>query len=487
MNNGISKTIVLATVTARYTHTAIGLRWLYANMGPWQDQTVVREFVLGTPPLQIVESILSHHPRIVGLGVYIWNIDVLTQVGKALKAIRPDITLVLGGPEISYEYEKEPLFHAADYLICGEAERAFPELTKRILNGEIIGEKVISADCPPLETLQLPYRTYTDEDIAKRIIYVESTRGCPFRCAFCLSSREPALRTFPEPALMSELHLLIMRGVKRFTFVDRTFNLDETHVKPLLRFFLDHWTDGMQLHLEILPDRLTKNMIDVLAQFPEKALYLEAGIQTTTPEVLEAIARYQDVAQSLTNLGVVLKQTRAEVHIDLVAGLPHETINTFRDAFNHVFSLRPRVIQLGILKRLKGTAIASETYAKTLTFADYPPYELLQSAWIPFEQMQQLKRMARYLDLFYNSGNFARSINLLASSGDTPFDAFNEFSSFLWNATGRTHEFSLATLHRFLYEYLMLRKRDSAHEIMDAIEKDYHQRPGRKEKLHLPS
>ncbi|HOJ32118.1 MAG TPA: DUF4080 domain-containing protein [Candidatus Hydrogenedentes bacterium] len=486
MNTHKDISIVLATVNARYTHTAFGLRWIYANMGPLQAVTRVQEFVLGQPPLEIVEAILAANPHIVGLGVYIWNIGVLTQVAEVLKALRPDIILVVGGPEISYEYEKERLFHVADYLVQGEGEQVFPAMAHRLLNGETLRGKVVTSEPLDVNALAFPYDTYGEEDLAQRIIYVESSRGCPFRCAFCLSSRDSQVREFDIERLFPAFDRLLERGARRFTFVDRTFNLFPARSECILRFFRERWREGMQLHLEILPDRLTESTIEVLSGFPPGGLYLEAGIQTTTPAALEAIERYQDVNKGLENLRAVRERTCAEVHVDLVAGLPYETLETFLCALDNVLALQPAVIQLGILKRLKGTAITKYGESGAIVFAPYPPYEVLETTWISFEEMQRLKRLARYLEIFYNSHYFPASLKLLERAGNSPAKAYVSFADFLWSAARRTHELSLASRAGYLYQFLVAHRVDAPEVLAQTIQEDYHRRPGRKERLPLP-
>lgn len=477
--------IVLATVNARYTHTAFGLRWLHANMGVLRDKTVVREFALGQPPLEIVESVLAHHPRVIGLGVYIWNVAVLTQVAQAIKAIRPDLTLVVGGPEISYEYETAPLFGTADYLIRGEAEHAFAALAARVLNGERPSEKVITPELPDLDALHLPYDGYAPDDIAQRMIYVETSRGCPFRCEFCLSSIDPCVREFALEPVLRAMARLIERGARRFTFVDRTFNLREARVEAVLSFFLDHWQDGIQLHFEILPDRLTEAMIQLFGRFPAGALYLETGVQTLDPQVQEAVSRRQDVQATLRTIARLRADTGAILHIDLVAGLPGETWQSFKAGFDAVIELRPHVIQLGILKRLKGAPIRRHETAGRLVFALHPPYEILQTDTLSFQEMQRIKRLARYLDLYYNSGNFPRTLPILHRARPSAFDAYMALSDALWAGTGRTHEFSLSELARWLYRFLRDSEVEDPGVIASTIEDDYHRFPGRRDRLRL--
>ena len=291
--------ILLATANARYTHPAFGLRWLWANLGPLRAHAAIREYTLSQSPLDIAEDLLRLNPRIIGLSVHIWNVTLLTEVARIIKTVSPETVLVIGGPEVSYEYEGTPIFAAADYLIRGEGEVAFAALAKDLLEGRKPPEKVIAAEPPDLAGLVLPYKAYSDEDLARRLTYVEASRGCPFGCEFCLSSLDARVREFPLERFLDALSDLIERGARRIKFVDRTFNLRAERVEAILDFFKRNWRDGMVVHFEILPDRLSERMLEQIAAFPPGNLHLEVGVQSLNPASLEAIGRRQDIDQTL--------------------------------------------------------------------------------------------------------------------------------------------------------------------------------------------
>jgi radical SAM superfamily enzyme YgiQ (UPF0313 family) len=473
--------IVLATVIARYSHAAFGIRWLWANLGTLRERCVLREFNLNQSALEIAEQLVALKPRIIGLSVHIWNVALLTQVAEIIKVVRPEIVVVIGGPEVSYEFEDTPIFAAADYLIRGEGELAFARLARDTLDGRASQEKVITAAPPALEDLVPPYDAYTDEDLAQRLTYVEASRGCPFRCEFCLSSLEPRVREFPLGPFLEAMERLIERGARRFKFVDRTFNLRAERVDAILDFFLGHRRDGMSVHFEIVPDRLTDHMLRRIAEFPPSGLHLEVGVQSLNEASLAAIGRRQDTEKTLANIRFLCEETDALVHADLVVGLPEETWQTLASGFDRLVALRPHELQVGVLKRLKGTSIGRHP----IVFAKQPPYEILQNEHLDFEQVQRLKRFARYFDLYYNSGNFPESLAFLWRARDSAFDAFMAFSDGLWSATGRTHEFPLSQLARHLYSFLAEARVGEPREIADTIRRDYHRVSGRKERLEL--
>ncbi|HNR31345.1 MAG TPA: DUF4080 domain-containing protein [Candidatus Hydrogenedentes bacterium] len=477
--------IVLATINARYTHTAYGLRCVWSALGDLRAVTAIREFTLEHPPLDIAERLLTDNPEIIGLGVYIWNVAAMTRVVQAIKAVRPEVVVVLGGPEVGYEYEDTPIFAWADYLVRGEGEEAFPALAAAVLGGEPPPEKVISAPPADLARLPLPYDAYTPEDIEKRVVYVEASRGCPFDCEFCLSALDERVREFPMNAFLEALGRLIARGARRINFVDRTFNLKPRRVAALLAFLHEHWRDGLRVHFEIVPDRLSPAMLEWMARFPAGGLHLEVGVQTFHPEAQAAISRRQNLEKTEETLRFLRTQTGALLHADLVAGLPCETWDSFGAGFDRLTALEPHEIQVGILKRLKGAPIARHIPTHAMAFADTPPYEILQTDLLDFAQLQRIKRFARYFDLYCNSGNFPTALGLLWRTRASRFEAFMGLSDWIWTRTQRTHQFPLEHLVRLLFTYLTAQGVDPPETIAAALETDYHRLPGRRERLRL--
>lgn len=481
------QSIVLATINARYAHAALGLRYLKANLGALASQAVIREFISAQSPSEIAEALLAESPRVLGFGVYIWNVRAATQVVETVKRVRPDICIVLGGAEMGYEYEGTELFSHADYLILGEGEAAFAHLAEAVLSGNAPAEKVIAAPRPSLSSLTLPYSLYDAEDLANRCTYVEASRGCPFQCDFCLSALEPGVREFPLDWFLDAMENLIARGARQIRFVDRTFNIREERAEAILRFFLSHWREGLRVHFEIMPDRLSKRLLDLMAEFPPGGIHLEVGVQTFDPGVQEAIARRQCLETTEANLRFLRTHTGALLHADLVAGLPGESWASFAAGFDRLLGLEPHEVQVGILKRLKGAPISRHAAARKMIFASEPPYEVLQTDLLDFFQLQRIKRFARYFDLYVNAGNFPRALELLWRIRPSRFDAFMALSDALWSATHRTHELSLTRLAERLYAFLEAQGNDAPETIADAIAADIHRIPGRKGPLLLKS
>ena len=279
--------IVLATLNAKYIHAAFGLRYLMANLGALQCSACLAEFDINRRPLEIAEALLARNPRILALGVYIWNVAQTALVIGTVKRVRPDITVVLGGHEVSYETQQQPIVQLADYVICGEADLKFAELCRNLLSGRTPAGKILTANPPDFSQLALPYDLYDEQDIAHRVIYVEASRGCPFSCEFCLSSLEIPVRQVPIPVLLEQLQRLFDRGVQQFKFVDRTFNLNLNVSQTLLEFFLERHQPGRFYHFEMIPDRLPAGLRELIARFPPGSLQFEVGVQTFNPQVAE--------------------------------------------------------------------------------------------------------------------------------------------------------------------------------------------------------
>jgi hypothetical protein len=446
--------IVLTTLNARFPHAAFGLRYLLANMGDLRDQTVLREFTLGLRERDMVEQILGENPDIVGLSVYIWNVAAMTVVCDLLKAVRPDLTVVIGGPEVSYEWEDTRIFASADYLIRGEADLAFATLCRSLLDGAGPRDKVIQGGLPPLHAVTAPYSQYTEFDLQhRRIIYVEASRGCPFRCHFCLSSLDRSVRSFDLEPFLDQMQTLLDRGVRQFKFVDRTFNLKAETAQSILKFFLERYEPGMFLHFEMIPDRLPPSLRPLIAAFPPGGLQFEIGIQSFNPEVCARIGRRQNFELLEENLTYLSEQTGVHVHADLIAGLPGEDLDSFALGFDRLWHLRPAEIQVGILKRLKGTPITQAGAEWGMVYATEPPYEVLRTAHLTFGDLQRLQRFSRYWDLVANSGRFPQQVEVLLGGG-RPFERFMAFSDWLYGRVGVTSGLALSRLEALLAEYL---------------------------------
>ncbi len=465
--------IVLATLNAKYPHAAFGLRYLFANMGPLQSQTVLREFTIQQAPLEIVETLLRDDPLIVGLGVYIWNVEQTTAIVSALKRLRPEVFIVLGGPEVSFVDDAPPVCDLADYVITGEADFAFAALCNDLQSGKRPLEKWIHPLTPNLADVTLPYDLYSDDDLAHRVLYVEASRGCPFTCEFCLSALDIPVRQFPIENFLAAMQRLFDRGARTFKFVDRTFNLNLRVSRAILEFFWERYTPGLFLHFEMIPDRFPEALRELVARFPVGAIQFEVGIQTWNNDVAALISRKQDNTAAEDNLRWLRDHTGVHVHADLIVGLPGEDRDSFAVGFDRLVSLGPQEIQVGILKRLRGTPIIRHDAAYRMIYSAEPPYEILQTADVDFTAMQSLKRFAKTWDLIANSGNFVETTPWFWDKNRSPFAGIRAFTEWLHGEVGRTHGIALPRLLELVFRYLTTADHADPQELAAVLYRDY--------------
>lgn len=498
--------IVLSTLNAKYIHASFGLRNLMANLGELRERACLAEFTINQAPLEIAEAVLSHKPRIVGFGVYIWNVEQTTAVVALLKRICPDLIIVLGGPEVSYETEGQEIVALADHIITGEADVKFAEVCSALLNDECrmtndegspnaeahssfnirhsTLPKIIPAELPALATLASPYDLYTDNDLAHRVIYVEASRGCPFTCEFCLSSLDIPVRAFPLDGFLASMQRLLDRGATQFKFVDRTFNLHLPTSMGILQFFLDRWREGLFLHFEMVPDRLPEQLRALIKLFPPGAVQFEVGIQTFDEATSKNISRRQNLAKLEDNFRFLREETGVHIHADLIVGLPGENIESFGRGFDRLVRLGPQEIQVGILKRLRGTPIVRRDDEHRMVYAPHPPYEILSTRDIPFADMQRMRRFARYWDIVANSGHFTSTLKLLWRDDASPFVEFMRFSDWLHAKLQRTHQIALHVMAQALFDFLTKEHGVDAALAAETLEADWHRTPSR-EALNL--
>ncbi len=470
--------LLLTTLNARYTHASLGLRCLRANLGALKPRSIIREFTISQRPIDIVEALLAESPKIIAIGVYIWNARESLEVVRLLSQLAPEVKVVLGGPEVSFELAGSEWLTLADHVITGEGEVAFARLAEALLDGVEVPTQIIPGGLPDVKTMALPYGEYSDEDLAHRVVYFEASRGCPFSCEFCLSSLDEKVRNFPLEAVLSALARLIERGAKQFKFIDRTFNLSPKVSHALLDFFLERQAEGLFVHFEVVPDRFPEALRTRIARFSPGSLQLEVGIQTFDAETAKRIARPQDNEVIEANLRW-LSSTGAHVHADLIIGLPGEDAASFGRGFDRLVATGPAEVQVGILKRLKGTPIIRHDVEYAVVWSHEPPYEILSNRLIPFAQMQRLKRFARVWDLISNRGHFTHSLPLLWSRSGSPFESVLHFSNWI-NTRASLGGIALARLAELFLEYLVLQGQERETAGLQ-IAKDF-SRPGQ----HVP-
>lgn len=463
--------IVLSTLNARYIHSAFGLRYLIANMGDLQTQTEILEFTINQRPTEIAEHILAQQPRIIGFGVYIWNVSEISAVVAILKQVAPEIIIVLGGPEVSHPPDLPALADWADYIITGPGELSFSELCQQLLDGTPPADKLISGSNPPLAALKLPYDFYTETDIHQRIVYVEASRGCPFKCEFCLSSLDQSAKAIPLDAFLQAMDKLFQGGTRHFKFIDRTFNLKVDTSVAIMEFFLQRLTPDLYLHFEVIPDHLPERLKQAIAQFPAGTLQFEIGIQSFDSEVQQRISRKQDNQKSADNLRWLRQHSQAHIHADLIVGLPGDTLEGFGRSFDQLYALGPQEIQVGILKRLRGAPINRHNDTYQLRYDPNPPYTILATRDMDFATLQRLNRFARFWDLIGNSGRFPNSLPLILA--DQPFARFLQTSDAIFALTDSTWQIALKRLFELLLIVMTETLAIPRSTAVEALESDY--------------
>jgi hypothetical protein len=479
--------VVLCTLNARYIHASLGLRYLLANMdrhgsASLRAKTVLREFTINRPTAEVVQALLELfgpvqplRVQVLGLGVYIWNTAQTLELVRELKLQRPKLKIVLGGPEVSHEWQNQDIVQRCDHLITGWGDVSFPKLCHALLYGPPPLMKVIAGEQPPLDELAWPYDEYSATDLAQRVLYVEASRGCPFKCEFCLSSLDKTAWAFEQQGFLDQLAQLYARGARTFKFVDRTFNLKVEASARILQFFLDRLAQNplepLFVHFELIPDHLPQRLKNLIAQFPAGVLQFEIGIQSFNPEVQQRISRKQDNTQTESNLRWLISHSQAHLHTDLIFGLPGEDLASFAQGFDRLYALGPHEIQLGLLKRLRGTPIARHTLTFGMVYDEQAPYALLESKDLSASEVQGFVRLARYWDLLANSGRFEQTLPLLM--GDSPFWSFWHFSTWLWTTSQQTSGLTPEALVDHVFDYLTHYRGLSAEPVRNSLFKDY--------------
>ncbi|MFT7673827.1 MAG: radical SAM superfamily enzyme YgiQ (UPF0313 family) [Gammaproteobacteria bacterium] len=436
--------IILTTLNARYIHSSFALRYLYANLGDLQTTTEIQEFTINQLAMEIAGQLLSATPKIIGFSVYIWNVVETKAVIAIIRQVAPGICIVLGGPEVSFKQDQPDICSLADYVVGGPGEISFPQLCNDYLKGLKPLECFVPGIAVNLDNLKLPYDLYTDQDIASRIVYVEASRGCPFKCEFCLSSLDKTAVPFELERFLDEMDRLHRRGARNFKFIDRTFNLKVATSVAILEFFLERMSDDLYLHFEVIPDNLPEKLKVVLPRFPAGRLQFEIGVQTFDPAIQKTINRRQDNVKTVENIRWLRENTGAHIHTDLIFGLPGDSLDNFAASFDQLIEINPQEIQMGILKRLRGAPLNRHTEEFDMRYNPLPPYSILSNRDVSFDDLQRVTRFARYWDMIGNSGRFSSSLPLLM--GENPFVRFMALSDALYNVEGRTWKIALRRL-----------------------------------------
>lgn len=477
--------VVLSTLNSKFIHSSLALRYLKAYGEAHGQAYDIVEYTINMPVLHILSDITEHDIDVLGFACYIWNIEMTLHVVDMVKAVRPDIKIVLGGPEVSFTadelLERCPNI---DYIVQGEGEEAFHALVTALQlgndglnpvipgvrgrrNGSILGSAE-AVEVRDLSSIPFPYTEEDMKDLEHKIIYYESSRGCPFSCQYCLSGNKNTVRFFPQERTLEELQWFIDHGVKQVKFVDRTFNCAPKHHRPLMEFMRDTETD-MNYHLEMEPELMTDWETNILCETPPGRIQIEVGVQSTHKKTLDAINRYNDWPYIQKSIRPIIQAGRTHVHMDLIVGLPHEDFNRFGQSFNDLFSLQPHALQIGFLKLLKGSGVRRMREYKYV--ADpLAPYEVLSTHVLPYDDVRFLKYLEDVFERFYNSERFRTTFAYIGQQlihGET--DAFSYFCDMTraWLKEGN-HKVNLKDIDQieFLYRFFLAKGDTIAAELL---------------------
>ena len=465
--------VLLAAINAKYIHSNLGIYSLktYGEkmLKEWglaeQAEISLAEYTINHQMEQILQDIYKRKPDVIGFSCYIWNISYVKVILADIKKVLPDVKIWAGGPEVSYHGEaflkEEP---AVDLVMMGEGEITFAHFLKALLEGEdlkqVPGLMVRNADGTFTDTgfrqvmdmsqIPFPYAFMDMKELEHRIIYYESSRGCPFSCAYCLSSIDKKLRFRSLDLVLPELEWFLQAKVPQVKFVDRTFNCKKSHAMAIWQYIRDHDNGVTNFHFEIAADLLDKDELDLLSTMRPGLVQLEIGVQSTNEKTLETIRRKTDIEEIRQITATINSWHNIHQHLDLIAGLPWEDLESFKKSFNDVYEMEAERLQLGFLKVLKGSYMEELIPDCDLLYSAAPPYEVLCTKWLSYGDVLELKDIEEMTEVHYNSRQFTCTLKELEKEFDTPYEMF----SFMAGYYNKNHLFGISHSRIARYEIL---------------------------------
>lgn len=465
-----SMKVIASTLNAKYIHTNIAIRYLKAYAAP-EFEIELAEYTIKDPIMNIVTDLIGKRPNVIGFSCYIWNIEETIKVIKMIKKIDPSIQIVAGGPEVTYDVlEWMETVKEFDFIAIGEGEHTFKQLLTE-LNGAKQFENVpgiayrkegkvkITPQSNKLNLRELPSPFRFEEDIShlsKRVTYIETSRGCPFSCQFCLSSIEVGVRYFDREKVKEDIRYLMANGAKTIKFVDRTFNISRSYAMEMFQFLIDEHLPGVVFQFEITADIMRPEVIAFLNETAPPGLFrFEIGVQSTNDHTNELVMRKQNFQKLTRTVTMVKDGGKIDQHLDLIAGLPEEDYDTFKKTFNDVFAMRPEELQLGFLKMLRGTGLRIRAEEHQYIYMDHSPYEILGNNVLSFDDIIRIKQVEDVLEKYWNDHRMDKTVEYLVTHVfPTPFDFFQEFGGY-WEQKGWSRiGHQLEDLYRRLFEFL---------------------------------
>lgn len=440
--------ILLTTLNSKFIHTNLAIRYLNQMVRDIENIDVdIREYTINNELDFILKDIYSNSYDVILFSTYIWNVNDIVKLCNSIKKVNPNIKIALGGPEVTYDSEDSMnKYNFVDYILYGEGELIFRDFVK-YLKGEMDiadvdgivyrndGEVVKNKPMKQIENLDIipsPYENLNKKEYENRIVYYETSRGCPFNCQYCLSSTLQGLRYFSIDRVKRDLKALIDARVSQIKFIDRTFNANKKFAMEIMKFLMENDNDYTTYHFEVTAHLLTEDMLEFLKGCKEGLFQFEIGVQTTNEKVLEAVGRRDDFSKLSYVVQQIASYRNIHQHLDLIAGLPYEDYKSFENSFNDVFNLGIEHLQLGFLKMIKGTGIRNNSDEHEFRYKDYPPYEVLYNKYITYNEILKLKDIEEILEKYFNSKNFVLSMRYIIHNfyKASPFKFFEDFATY---------------------------------------------------------
>lgn len=475
--------VVFVGINAKFSHTNIAIRYLNNELKDMVDSSF-EEFTINEPLEKIVYELHKKDADVLMFSTYIWNIDYVRKVITSLKKIKPSYTIVLGGPEVSFE--KESFLRAnpaCDYIIYGEGERAMKEFIlykqdelsiDEVHNLAYINDNryIKTEEAPLIDMKDLSFPYVDEEALEHRTLYYEAQRGCPYRCSFCLSSAIKGLRYKPIDLVKKDLDRLIAMKPSIVKFIDRTFNSNEDFAINIIEHILENNKTNTKFHFEITLDRMSDRFYETLKKLPKDMVQFEIGLQSINPQTLKAIQRHNDLERIKEHSQMIKELGTIHQHIDLIAGLPYEDFDSFKESFNYLYDFKIEKIQLGFLKMLKGSLVRSQKDVFHYEYTDYAPYEVLKNEFLSTDEIIELKKIDYVVDKIYNEGSFKRTLQILERLYTSPFAMFEDLANFIDENFGVDKTIKKENLYRLVYEFIKV-KNILSDELVKALSLDY--------------
>ena len=477
--------ILLTTLNSKYIHSNLALKYIYTAAVGICDSIEIKEFTINNKDDYIFTDIIDGEYDIICFSCYVWNIEGTVYLAENIKKAAPDTVIVLGGPETSFETDRFMEAHDfIDFIVMGEGEYTFNCLIRALLSGDAEYEKIKGlayrdegqvilnqrADLLVLESVPFPYKLLPCE--GDKIVYYESSRGCPFHCVYCMSSIERKTRALPVDRVFNEIGYFLGNNVKQVKFVDRTFNWDANRCKEIIKHIISRDNGMTNFHFEICGELVDDDFIELIKPVRDGLFQFEVGIQSVNKKTLAAVKRSTAVEKLLHYTGKLGEMKNIKLHTDLIAGLPFEDYNSFKESFNTTYKLKAGTFQLGFLKLLKGAPIREKAEDYGYIYRKKAPYEIISNMFLSAKDVSRLKQMDEIINLYYNRGGFEKSLEYATRTlADTPFDFYEEFSIYfgLKGFQNRSHKKS--ELYRILLEFAVwkCKKLKISHEEFSAI------------------